>query len=441
VTRRACRVRISLRAAGRAARCLGVLLLLGLTREASAWDALELFGFSARGTALCGALTGGADDAAAAFYNPAGAALAAEPQLALGWTYAYTKLTLDRSDAHVLRPHGMSLGAALPWHRGNFSAALALGVYMPDQFVLRIQVIPPSEPHFGLLDNGPHRFTADAVVALRWRALALGAGVSFLTDANGRIDLDVGLSGGEKQGRAALDFALPTKVAPFLGLLARVGEQLNVGLSYRGELDLRLALDILAKVDVAGVVSGDAAITLRAINFYTPAKLAAGARLLVTESLAVNLDLVYFRWSALNASTPELRVLLDLGLSPPLVSAAFPASGYRDTLSERAGIELTRRGRLTLRLRAGAAVEPSPVPDQHGLVSVADNDRLVLGAGGGLELVDRSGILRHPVSLDAGVQVHHLLERTTVKADPSLGPGFTSGGDIVVVSITATGRF
>jgi long-chain fatty acid transport protein len=432
--RRACRV----------VAFLGALGVLGAASEARAWDPLELFGFGARGTALCGALTAGADDATAAFYNPAGVALARRPEVSLGWSYARLALSLDRQDARLLDPHGLSLGIALPWHRRDFTAAFGLGLYLPDQFAARIQLVPPTEPHFGLLDNNPHRLVANALVALRWRRLALGLGASLLADAAGRgITFDVGVAGGERIGRASLDYGLPTRVAPLVGVSATPHRRVRLGLAYRGELDLRLSLDILANVDVAGVVTGDALIALRAQNFFTPAKLAGGVRVLVRDDLALAADLVWFRWSAMTGGTPDLEVLVHLGVSPPLVSAVFPADGYRDTLSERVGLEYTRGvgQQSRLRLRGALAFEPSPVPDQHGLVSVADNSRLVAGAGAALEVADRLGILRQPVSLEVGLQVHHLLERTTLKADVALGPGFTSGGEILAVTVTATGRF
>jgi long-subunit fatty acid transport protein len=428
----------------RALALCAALGVLGAAANARAWDASELTGFTARGTALADALTAAADDATAPFYNPAGTALARDPQVALGWSYARLAAKLDHQDARLLDPHGATLSIVLPRHFGDLTASFGLGLYLPDQFIARIQLVPQSEPHFGLLDNNAHRVMANAMVGLRWRSLALGAGASMLVDAAGRgITFDVGLAGGEKVGQAALDYGLPIRVAPLVGLLVSPSDRVRVGLSYRGELDLRLALDILANVDVAGVVTGDAIIALRAVNFFTPAKLALGGRVLLTDSLALHADLVYFRWSAMNGGTPDLQVAVSLGVSPPLVSAHFPPDAYKDTLSERVGLEYTRRlgQRTGLHVRGGLAYEPSPVPDQRGLTSVADNDRFVIGLGAGVDVIDRSGILRRPLSLDAGFQYQHLLERTTLKADTALGPGFTSGGDIVALGVTATGRF
>jgi long-chain fatty acid transport protein len=409
-----------------------------------AWDPQELFGVTGRGTGLAGALTAGADDASAAFYNPAGVAVAQRPAFELGWSYAWMGLKLDKQDARVTDPHGAHIGLTFPTQVRDFGFGFGVGVYMPDQYILRIQLTPQSEPHFGLLDNSPQRLISNVAVGLRWRWLALGAGASFLANAGGRgITFDVGLAGGEKVGRASLDYGLPTRITPIAGLMVTPTPRLKLGFTYRGDINLRLSFDVLANVDVAGVVTGDAVITLLATNFFTPKKLAFGGQLQVRDDLKLLADVVWFRWSEMWGGNPDLRVLVHLGVSPPLVGAVFPPDGYRDTVSLRAGAELDRPfgQRQRFRLRAGLAWEPSPVPNQHGLTSVADNDRVVFALGGSLDLRDRSGVLRQPFSLEAGLQWHYLPDRTTLKSNVALGRGFTSGGNIVAITIAGTARF
>lgn len=426
---------------------LGLALAVTATVAAApawAWDPQELLGITPRGTGLAGALTAGADDDGAAFYNPAGVATAAGPELGLGWSYGWMGLRLDRQDARVTDPHGAHLGITLPRRIGNFAFGLGVGLYVPDQYIFRIQLTPQSEPHFGLLDNSPQRLVANVVVGAAWRWIAIGVGAQLLANAGGRgITFDVGLAGGEKVGRAALDYGLPTRATPIAGLMLSPNDRFRFGFVYRGDINLHLAFDVLANVDVAGVVTGDAVITLRATNFFTPKKLAFGGQLKLREDLKLLADVVWFRWSEMTGGNPDLRVLVHLGVSPPLVQALFPADGYRDTVSLRAGAELDRPlgRRQRFKVRAGIAWEPSPVPDQHGLTSVADNDRLVVAVGGSLDLRDRSGVLSRPFSLELGLQWHHLLDRTTLKSDVALGRGFTSGGNVVVVTIGGTARF
>jgi long-chain fatty acid transport protein len=411
---------------------------------ARAWDPQELLGITPRGTSLAGALTAGANDAAAAFYNPAGVATAAGLEVSLGWSYGWMGLRLDRQNARVTDAHGAHLGITLPRRIGNFAFGVGVGLYLPDQYLLRIQLTPQSEPHFGLLDNNPQRLVANVVLGAAWRWIALGFGAQFLANTGGRgVTFDVGLAGGEKVGRASLDYGLPTRATPIAGLMLTPSDRFRFGLTYRGDINLRLEFDVLANVDVAGVVTGDAVITLRATNFFTPKKLAFGGQLKLREDLKLLADVVWFRWSEMTGGSPDLRVLVHLGVSPPLVQAIFPPDGYRDTVSLRVGAELDRPlgQRQRFKVRAGIAWEPSPVPDQHGLTSVADNDRLVIAVGGSLDLRDRTGVLPRPFSIETGLQWHHLLDRTTLKSNVALGRGFTSGGNIVVFTIGGTARF
>ena len=411
-----------------------------------AWDPQDVLGITPRATGLAGALTAGADDTSASFYNPAGTAVARGPEFGIGWSYGWMGLRLDKQGARVTDAHGAHFAISLPRRFGDFCFGFGVALYMPDQYILRIQLTPESEPHFGLLDNSPQRLISNVVLGFSWRWIAVGVGAQFLANAGGRgITFDVGLSGGEKVGRASLDYGLPTRGTPIAGLMVTApNDRFRFGFMYRGDLDLRLSFDVLANVDVAGVVTGDTVITLRAINFYTPKKLAFGGQLKLRDDLKLLADVVWFRWSEMNGGNPDLRVLVHLGVSPPLVQALFPPDGYRDTVSLRLGAELDRplgKGRQRFKVRAGIAWEPTPVPDQHGLTSVADNDRVVVAVGGSLDLRDRSGVLPKPFSLELGMQWHHLLDRTTLKSDVALGRGFTSGGNIVVVTIGGTARF
>src|SRR5262249_11044252 len=87
--------------------------------------------------------------------------------------------------------------------------------------------------------------------------------------------------------------------------------------------------------------------------------------------------------------------------------------------------------------RTGYAFEATPVPDQIGLTSFADNSRHVFSLGGGIRFRALEPILTRPLSLDIAVQWHHLSERLTAK-DQTLFPGgaFSSGGNILRGELT-----
>jgi long-chain fatty acid transport protein len=399
-------------------------------------DPLDTFGFGARATGLAGAVTASASGAGAAHANPAGLALAATSEVLLGYGYGRMGLSIDGEDARVLDARGVDLGLAIPFRLGEVPVAVGAAIHLPDQFVVRVQLIPATEPHFILLDNDVHRIVVEPVAAVRplpW--LALGAGASILADAVGRsIRFDVGVVGGEPLGQGALDVELPPRVAPMAGLLLTPHPRVRIGASFRGAVDLALRLGILANVDIAGVVTGDVLIDLRAANFYTPRRLTGALSVDLLPDLTLSAELTWLAWSGFHGGAPDVRILVALGISPPLIETLFPDDDFQDTLAPRASLEW-RPGRAAL--RAGYAIEPSPVPPQVGLTSFADNERHVFALGGGVTFDVLRPILAHPVSLDLGLQLHHLRERVTLK-NPELFPGkaFSSGGDILRAALT-----
>jgi long-chain fatty acid transport protein len=430
-------------------RGLVVLLLLLAARPAAA-DPLDEFGLGATAAGTAGARTASAHGAEAAHHNPAGIALEEDPTVLLAYGYGAMRLGINGRDAEVLDARGTSLAVAVPIALGGGVAlGVGLALYLPDQFVARIQQIPPTEPHFILLDNDPHRLVAEPVAALRlseW--LSLGAGASVLGDARGNgITFNVGVIGGEKVGEAALDAALPTRVAPILGVMVAPGKRVRGGATWRGELGLDLALDILANVDVAGVVTGDALVSVRADNYFTPARLTGGIAADVTPELTLSGDVVWSRWSRFGSGLADLRVIVSLDITPPLVQTEVPPSAFEDTVALRLGAEYRhgRNGdgeRLHWAVRGGWAYLPTPVPEQTGLTSFADNDRQIFALGAGLTLADFAPILTRPIELGAAVQWHQLSGRLTVKDSQDFpGAAFSSDGSIVHANLTATVTF
>jgi len=412
-------------------------LLLLLAPASAAASPLDLFGMGARAEGMS-AMVADAQGAEAAHHNPGGVALVDRAEGLTTYAFHHFALELDGRDAEVLDAHGVTLGLAVPLWK---SPVIALGValHLPDDFLARIQLIPASEPHFVLLDN-PHRVTIEPVLAFRptpW--LAIGAGASILADAVGGITFNVGVVGGEQIGESKIDLTMPTRAAPTVGVVVRPTPRLRIGATARGPLDLRLGLDIIANVDAAAV-SGDAVISVRSSSYYTPTRVAAGAAFDVTPDLTVAADVTWNAWSRIRNALPDVRVLVELGITPPLVSAFFPPDNFADTVALRAGGEWRRElggGCRSIALRAGYGFEPSPVPAQTGLPSLADNDRHIVSLGGGWS-AGGGGWVTGPVTFDAGVQAQLLRGRTTVK-NQALFPGraFTSGGYIIGGEVSA----
>ena len=82
---------------------------------------------------------------------------------------------------------------------GGWKVGAGIALYLPDQFLARVQLVPSSEPHFILLDNDPHRAVSEPVAAISYDdRFAIGAGASIFADAESKqIVFDVGVEAGE----------------------------------------------------------------------------------------------------------------------------------------------------------------------------------------------------------------------------------------------------
>jgi adenylate cyclase len=409
-----------------------------------AWgNALDTFGFGPRASGMAGAVAADARGWAAAHHNPAGIALSDDVEAALGYSGAVMGLRLDGDDARVTSPHGVSIGLTLPLRLKSMTLAFGLALYMPDQFVVRIQLQPISEPHFLLLDNNLDHVVVTPAIALRpLRWLSLGVGVTLLADAAGNgITFDFGFIDGGLQGRGALDVSLPTRAAPVAGVWLQPLRWLRFGAAYRAAIDLGVHIDILTHVDIPGITTGDAIITLRAINLYTPHKVSLGAALDLSPDLTVTGQVDWVGWSYFGGAVPDMKVLVQLALSPPLLQAMFPRAHFDDQWVPRVGAELRRHlGRWDFAARLGYAWEKSPVPDQTGITSFADNDRHILSFGGSAAL-NGLRVLPKGLKLEAAMQVHTLEPRLTAKSRPFSGQGFSSGGYLLFFTAMLEARF
>ncbi len=384
------------------------------------------------------------EDYTAPVCNPAAGAMAERISVGLGYSFSAAHLVLNGAVSEVLDIRGVPVGFNAPMALGRkVRAAVSLMAYLPDQFLARVQLVPAYEPRFVLLDNRPHRVVVSMALSLAPRKwISLGLGATLLANASGNgINFNVGVTGGKKVGETSIDLVLPIKLAPLAGLLLKPLPWLRFGVYYRGAIDLGVALDIVANVDVAGIVTGDAIITLRAVNYYTPHRVEVGVSVDPHPDLTVAAGVAYEMWSLYSGGVPDVRILVDLGLNPPMVQAFWPPDNFRDVISPRLGLEYHRdmgRKRYRLSARAGYVYAPTPVPAQIGLPSLVDNNRHVLAAGLGFRVARVAGFYPYPISVDLGFQYHVLASRRTVRnllSDPMQG-GLRSSGSLISLALS-----
>ncbi|HEY4240066.1 MAG TPA: hypothetical protein VGM88_09635 [Kofleriaceae bacterium] len=413
-------------------------MLVGLAGTAAA-DPLDEVGLGAADAGMGGARMPFAIGADAAHADPAAVAIAARPEILVGWQDTAMQLSLDGHDAGATDAHGAALGVALPFTIAGLHLGVGAATYLPDQYLARLQLVPIGEPSFLRFQSQAQRLVVEPTVSLAIGDWAFGAGASFLSDARSRqVQFDVGVVGGTKQGNAALDVVLPLRAAPLASVRWRPARWLTVVGAFRGQLSLDLAFDIRANVNVPGVVTGDAIVSLRSVSYFTPLRATLGVAVQPREDLVITGEVSYERWSALGSGAPDLRVLLGLDIAPPLVDGTVPPARFHDLVTPRVGAEW-QLGRWFA--RAGAGYLPSPVPAQTGITSYADGARTLATLGGGVRL-PAPGALRWPIDLDLAVAWEHVAA-AVVHKDAAIAPGgdYSSGGDLAQVSVSAKVRF
>lgn len=427
---------------------LGGLLLCALSSSARA-DVTDLTGLDARSRGMGLARVALCADWSAAACNVGAGAMGAHTSVGVGYSYTHMRLTVNGARSDVLAARGAPFGFNMPFRvHKSIRAAVSVTGYLPDQFLARVYMVPATEPRFVLLDNRPHRVSVDFGISLQpWRWLSVGVGATILADAAGNgITFNVGVKGGTKVGETAIDLVLPLKVAPLAGLVIHPLPWLRIGAAYRGEVDLGVRLDILANVDVAGIVTGDAIITLRALNYFTPHRVEVGVAVDPHPRLTLSAGVAYEVWSRFHAGIADVRILVDLGLNPPMVQTSYPPDNFQDVVSPRLGVEYRqplRSGHLELALRAGYVFAPSPVPDQVGLSALVDNTRHVVSLGAGLRVDRIASWFPYAVAFDLGLQVHVLVRRETHRhliSDP-VGGVLVSSGILLSAAFTTTLEF
>jgi len=404
----------------------------------------DLFGLGWRDKAMAGASSAVAPEAwAAAMHNPA--ALGETLRMSLGFSYAYTSfglLEVNGRSASVMDASGVDLGLALPlarfWKGLPFPAGAGLSLHLPDSFVVRMQAVPASEPRFILLDNYPHRVeTAVGVGIAPWRFLRLGFGVQMLVHLQGEdMRVSLGTRAGRKFGEMGIDTTIPYGVVPQGGLqfapvfLPGFLGKLVLGVFWREPYILRTYMNIVADVDMKGIVSGDTLLFLKMDDHFTPRKFAFALSLPASSGVDVFAGLDFLQWSSFDGCVSQYRMRLDFGINPPLVEVFFPADNFHDTWVPHAGLRVHSDG---VDFAAGYAFVPSPVPAQTGFLNLLDNDRHVAGLGVGVQ-AGSPGWWPHPVRLRAAFQYHQLVKRTENKVSP-LWPAVSHGGALLQLSL------
>jgi len=418
-------------------RALPWLLLVLFAPASAAASIFDLYGFGARGTGLGNALTAGADDYTAAYYNPAALTRRKVVHVGIGLDGVLPGLRVDTDrDDPDPAPHlpewnlGLNGGVVVPlstWTDGRL--AFGVGLFFPVLEFTRIDAFDPVRPQFYLYQSLPDKLLVAPAVGFEltpW--LAVGAGLQVLASIQGRADTAVSLGSG-RFTRKKLGVDLRGEASPTAGVLLAPHPDVHLGLSWRSALDFAYALPVVVFVEELGTLTFD----LRGTVLYTPHQLSAGAAWRFDARLLLLADVTWAMWSLAPDPSARVTVLLEgeaVGHDELVRVDSLPVDlGARDVLVPRLGVELTLDPALIC--RAGWSYRPTPLPTPTGRTNYLDSPAHTLSAGLSWAPGAPGEPGRDPVWLEAAVQLTWLTSRRVDKVDPADSVGsYSAGGPI-----------
>ncbi|MEM1415694.1 MAG: hypothetical protein AAGH15_12375 [Myxococcota bacterium] len=414
-------------------RALLAALLMLVSASSARASPPDLLGVGPRSTSLGGAVGADVEDASATYYNPAGLARGEALRLSVGIFHLAPELEINGQSSNLERLGGLSLGLVAPKRFRGVNFAFGLSVQLPHQRLARTRSAITDRPRWELYDTRPHRIflaTGAAIRPVPW--LTLGAGLAFQAPSTLVLDLRGMLDLGEPNMASRLETQFAGSIGatryPHAGVQVRPLDELELGLTYRGQvrLDGRVVVQADADVTLGMVDLAQLALFLdsETNTLFGPQQLNLGAAWRPLPWLRVGVDLTWVDWSRHPSPVAAEEIVLTLDPELPIVElpdeigARDPTPlGLHDTFVPRVGLEAravdTRA--LELDVRLGYVYENSPYPAQTGNASFLDADEHTLTLGLGLRLTDLEPVVRGHVAIDAYLLYSELRQRTHVR--------------------------
>jgi long-chain fatty acid transport protein len=387
----------------------------------------DVFGFGPRASALGATGAASAEGYEAVYGNPALLSLSRSNQLALGYSTA-------AFDLHARTPlsydalHGSVIGAVLPLPFGGVlkdRIALGLGFFTPFDLVVRGRILYPEIPQYPLADRTQSLAVQAGVGVDLGHGLRVGVGFAALAALSGTVLVATDATG---TVGTTVDNTLVASYGPIVGVTYDLDDTWRLGVTFRGVLQARFDVVITAQ-DLGSLVVPP--LNISGTAQYDPWQFALElAKVRGAWKFAVGLT--YKHWSAYpglaeaTVRCPTVDPTTGQPFTGDCTATAPPPPGYHDTVVPRFGAERTFQPSpsVTMRVRGGFFVEPSPAPTQSELSNLYDDHRVAVTVGYGVEV----GPPRARIALDLFGQAQALIPRDNVKEGdvPASNPGAPS---------------
>lgn len=161
-----------------------------------------------------------------------------------------------------------------------------------------------------------------------------------------------------------------------IGVHAKLTEQTQVGLVYRSKVDYKITDGDIRNFPGVGSIKAQTKLT-------TPESIELGLSHQLTSATQIHAGAVWTRWSrlqSLNVTTPV----------PAISQAVSEDFEWKDVWGFATGVSHAYNDKLTV--RAGLAVDQSPVTERHLSVRLPSGDRTIVSLGAGYKLTPNSTI-------------------------------------------------
>ncbi len=418
-------------------------------------------GAGPKAAAMGQAFTAVADDASAAYYNPAGLTHIHSPlHLTIGFQYTKPRVWInmepvsfiaDLREGDFRRKEAAStnvfyLGYTFNFADISYTRDSFIGKRLAGGITLSLPVPHVNQFRNPSWDTEPyvmrynHRWVfMPMALALSYKVtdwLSLGGGFLpqvdvYMNAVDSWIQFPIE-EGDVQQGfRMNVSTRGHTRAIPIWGLLlkprvAAFREKLSVGFSYRGQGkafhgtgDQSTSIYWVADPDNIQFLVQDPVAPVIDLLGFNPKQMTGALAFVPFGGLTIAVDLTWKEFS-------EFRFFWDLPPDPPFKDVWVPRLGLRYTLQP--GFETGYLKKISeLTLLAGYYFEPSPVPDMNGPMNILDSDQNVASAGFNLKYNVRWA---EQVILHAYFQIH-LFQKKTIEndEDPIFGP-IAIGGEV-----------
>lgn len=415
----------------------------------------DAFGLSGELIGRSGAGSGITENYAAAYYNPAALALpttdsqAVRHQLGGGFLFQKPDMAVNTVQGSALAQNNAAIGADVDAYGVQvFGAIFDLRslVRTPYQLPVKLGVVFASPaPETGRLAETSQQFytfqqigrqsaipnVAASLGFQAWRdRLSVGAGIQFSAMVNAKVALSDLSTSGNAPATSDSEVQVNLKPSPIFGVTYRQPLAGNLeytgGFTFRPENEVSINADIFATLPIGGL--GVVHYTyLRLAGYYLPRTFQFSSALR-WKNLSFFADLEYQQWSKFQLS--ESRSYFE---TPP---------GFYDILIVRVGTDW-QSPFWSLVGRIGYAFIPAITPDQTGNSNYLSNNRhnFSFGLSRSFQSIAR---LKANLIIDIGFQWQYWQQRFSAKitrgslADGSSQPDYYYGGNLFVVSISAT---